>query len=33
MNISELYLDKIKSIIAELNKKNQLMVPDKFQWY
>ena len=28
MNIFELYLDKIKSIIVELNKKNQLTIPE-----
>ena len=30
MNIFELYLDKIKSIIVELSKKNQLIVPENF---
>ena len=30
MNIFELYLDKIKSIIVELGKKNQLIVPESF---
>ncbi len=30
MNIFELYLDKIKSIIVELSKKNQLIVPESF---
>ena len=30
MNIFELYLDKIKSIIVELGKKNQLIVPENF---
>ena len=30
MNIFELYLDKIKSIIIELSKKNQLIVPESF---
>ena len=30
MNIFELYLDKIKSIIVDLNKKNQLLVPKTF---
>jgi len=30
MNIFELYLDKIKSIIVELSKKNQLIVPETF---
>ena len=30
MNIFELYLDKIKSIIVELSKKNQLILPENF---
>ena len=30
MNIFELYLDKIKSIIADLNKKNKLIIPETF---
>ena len=30
MNIFELYLDKIKSIVVELSKKNQLIVPESF---
>ncbi len=30
MNIFELYLDKIKSIIIELNKKKQLVIPETF---
>ena len=30
MNIFELYLDKIKSIIIDLNKNNQLEVPESF---
>ena len=30
MNIFELYLDKIKSIIVDLNKKNQLEIPQTF---
>ena len=30
MNIFELYLDKIKSIIVELSKKNQLVIPESF---
>ena len=30
MNIFELYLDKIKSIIVELSKKNQLIIPESF---
>ena len=30
MNIFELYLDKIKSIIVDLNKKNQLEIPESF---
>ena len=30
MNIFELYLDKIKSVIIELSKKNQLIVPEIF---
>ena len=30
MNIFELYLDKIKSIIVELSQKNQLIVPESF---
>ena len=30
MNIFELYLDKIKSIIIELSKKNQLILPESF---
>ena len=30
MNIFELYLDKIKSIIVQLSKKNQLIVPESF---
>ncbi len=30
MNIFELYLDKIKSIIVDLSKKNQLIVPESF---
>ena len=30
MNIFELYLDKIKSIIVELSKKNQLVIPENF---
>ena len=28
MNIFELYLDYIRSIIVDLNKKNKLLVPD-----
>ena len=31
MNIFELYLDKIKSVIVELSKKNQLIVPESFK--
>jgi len=30
MNIFELYLDKIKSTILHLSKKNQLVVPETF---
>ena len=30
MNIFELYLDKIKSIIVDLNKKNELLIPESF---
>ena len=30
MNIFELYLDKIKSIIIELNKKDELLIPESF---
>ena len=30
MNIFELYLDKIKSIIVDLNKNNQLEIPESF---
>ena len=30
MNIFELYLDKIKLIILELSKKDQLVIPDTF---
>ena len=30
MNIFELYLDKIKNIIVELSKKNQLVIPESF---
>jgi len=30
MNIFELYLDKIKSIIIDLNKKNKLLIPETF---
>ena len=30
MNIFELYLDKIKSIIIELNKKGELIIPENF---
>ena len=30
MNIFQLYLDKIKSIIIDLNKKNELLIPDTF---
>jgi len=30
MNIFETYLDKIKSIIVELSKKNQLIIPESF---
>ena len=30
MNIFELYLDKIKFVIVELSKKNQLIVPESF---
>ena len=30
MNIFELYLDKIKSIITDLNKKNKLIIPETF---
>jgi arginyl-tRNA synthetase len=30
MNIFELYLDKIKSIIVDLNKKNELIIPKTF---
>ena len=30
MNIFELYLDKIKSIIVNLNKNNQLEIPESF---
>ena len=30
MNIFELYLDKIKSIIIELNKKGELLIPEFF---
>ena len=28
MNIFELYLDKIKSIIVDLNKKGELIIPE-----
>ena len=31
MNIFELYLDKIKSIIVNLSKKNELIIPDSFK--
>ncbi|MDC3125597.1 arginine--tRNA ligase [Candidatus Pelagibacter sp.] len=31
MNIFELYLDKIKSIIVNLSKKNELIIPDTFK--
>ena len=30
MNIFELYLDKIKSIIVDLNKKGELLIPESF---
>ena len=30
MNIFELYLDKIKSIIIDLNKKGELIIPESF---
>jgi len=30
MNIFELYLDKIKSILIDLNKKNELIIPENF---
>ena len=30
MNIFELYLDKIKSILVDLNKKNELIIPETF---
>ena len=30
MNIFELYLDKIKSIIIDLNKKDELLIPETF---
>jgi len=30
MNIFELYLDKIKSIIIDLNKQDELLIPEKF---
>ena len=30
MNIFELYLDKIKSIIVDLSKKNQIVIPETF---
>ena len=30
MNIFELYLDKIKSIIIDLNKKGDLLIPESF---
>ena len=30
MNIFEIYLDKIKSIISELQKDNKIIVPDNF---
>ena len=30
MNIFELYLDKIKSILIDLNKKNELIIPETF---
>ena len=30
MNIFELYLDKVRSIIVDLSKKNQLKVPETF---
>ena len=30
MNIFELYLDKIKSLIVDLSKKNQIIVPENF---
>ena len=30
MNIFELYLDKIKSVIVDLNKNNQLEIPESF---
>ena len=30
MNIFELYLDRIKSIIIDLNKKNELLIPETF---
>ena len=30
MNIFELYLEKIKSIIVDLSKKNQLVIPETF---
>ncbi len=30
MNIFELYLNKIKSIIIELNKKDELLIPESF---
>ena len=31
MNIFELYLDKIKLIIVDLNKKNELLIPESFK--
>ena len=30
MNIFELYLDKIKSIIVDLNKQGELIIPETF---
>ena len=30
MNIFEIYLEKIKSIISELQKDNKIIVPDNF---
>ena len=30
MNIFEIYLDKIKSIVSELQKDNKIIVPDNF---
>ena len=30
MNIFELYLDKIKSVIVDLNKNNKLEIPENF---